>query len=254
MELIILSIVIINTILIAWLIFDRSSERAAGASGVITLDSSAIIDGRILEVAKVGFLPKNIHVPQFIIDELHNIADSADSLRRERGRFGLEVVNELGKLPGTSVEVIQTGKSDKPVDDRLVDYTKKVGGRVVSNDYALNQIAELSGVQVLNVNELNQAIRTIALPGEKVTIKIVQKGSDPKQGVGYLEDGTMVVVDRADRLIGKEITATITRVLQTSAGKMLFAEREKTGNRKNRGNGGRGSKRQGGNGRSHKKR
>lgn len=236
MELLILGMLAVNTALIVWLAADRMGERKVGASGIITLDSSAIIDGRILEIAKVGFLPRQIHVPQFIVDELHNIADSADSLRRERGRFGLEVVNELGKLPGMSLEVVQTQPSDKPADDQLVDYTKHIGGRVVSNDYALNQIAGIREVPVLNVNELSQAIRTIALPGEEVKIKLIQKGSDPKQGVGYLEDGTMVVVDKADRLIGKEVTATVTRVHQTTAGKMLFADLAKQSSTQQGGN------------------
>lgn len=230
LETIIITLLTLNILLTAWLAVGTRQQSAPKRGDVITLDSSAIIDGRILEIAKVGFLPKNIVVPQFILDELHNIADSSDSLKRERGRFGLELVNDLDGLAGMNVEIVKTPPSDEPVDDQLVDYTKELGGRVVTNDYALIQIARIKGVPVLNVNELSQAIRAIALPGEQVEIKIVQKGSDPGQGVGYLDDGTMVVVDKADRLVGKRVKAKVSRILQTSAGKMLFADRVPTGN------------------------
>lgn len=224
MELILLILISLNLLATGWLLRQRTDKPQPAGANVITFDTSAIIDGRILEVAKVGFLPTQIRVPQFILDELHNIADSADNMRRERGRFGLEVVNDLGKLPGMSVEVVETSKSDKPVDDRLVEFAEEIGGKVVSNDYALIQIARIRGVDVLNVNELSQAIRTIALPGERFELKLVQKGSDKGQGVGYLEDGTMVVVDKADRLLGKTVEVEVTRIFQTSAGKMLFAD------------------------------
>ncbi len=187
------------------------------------LDSCALIDGRIVELAQAGFVPSNLEVPQFIISELQLLADGNDSQKRERARYGLEIIQRLQQLSGVSVHISKDPvESDKLTDDKLVHLAQKINADLYTTDYNLNQVASIKGVRVLNVNELAHALRPVVLPGEIVPLKIIQTGSSKDQGVGYLEDGTMVVVDGAKNAIGKTIDIQISRSHQTVAGRMLF--------------------------------
>lgn len=200
-----------------------SSLGSKGGRKVV-LDSCALIDGRILDIANAGFTPSQIIIPRFVINELQLLADGSDSHKRERARFGLDVVQALQKSANCDVIVYKDEISKSmPTDDRLVITAKKLSADLCTIDYNLNKVAAIEGVRVLNVNELANAIRPVALPGEKKRIKIVQKGSNKDQGVGYLEDGTMVVVEGASRSIGKHVDVEVSRFIQTDAGKMLFA-------------------------------
>lgn len=202
----------------------KSTQKTDG--GVI-LDSSAIIDGRIVEIAQAGFMPGQMVVPQFIVRELQLLADGNDSHKRERARFGLDVIARLQTELPDQVRVEQTDFTDKKAtDDKLVQLAVDTKAYLCTNDFNLNKVAVTEGVRVLNVNQLAQAVRPVALPGESHTVKIVQKGSNKDQGVGYLEDGTMVVVSGAGNMIGKTADVAVTRMLQTEAGKMMFATKK----------------------------
>ncbi len=195
--------------------------------GAKMLDTNIIIDGRIADIVGSGFLAGPIVIPDFILQELRHIADSDENLKRERGRRGLDVLNRLKSSPDN--EVIIYHDPDPPrehmeVDARLVSLAARHGSVVVTNDYSVNRIARLEGVDVLNVNELAGAMRPTFLPGEELTVTVIKPGKEPGQGVGYLDDGTMVVVEQAKNLVGKMIVVSVTSVLQTNAGKMLFAE------------------------------
>lgn len=191
----------------------------------IILDTCALIDGRILELANNGFMSGLLVIPHFVLAELQHLADGSDAHKRERARFGLEVVQQLQANADLQVAI---DNSDFPtiteVDDKLVALAQKLNGQLYTTDYNLNKVADIKGVRVLNVNELAQQLRPMALPGETKSLKIVQKGSSKNQGVGYLDDGTMVVVENAARMIGDAVTVEVTRVHQTVAGKMIFAE------------------------------
>ncbi|MFH0912267.1 MAG: PIN domain-containing protein [Patescibacteria group bacterium] len=190
----------------------------------ILIDTSAIIDGRVLEIVRTGFLSGRLLVPRFVLTELQNIADSADDLRRSRGRRGLDVLGELRKEKGVTVAVIDDDfPTELEVDAKIIRLAKKRRTRLMTVDYNLNQVAQIQNVMVLNVNELNNALRPVVLPGEELQIKLIQEGKDRHQGVGYLEDGTMVVVENGQRFIGQDVTVLVTRVFQTIAGKMIFA-------------------------------
>lgn len=198
--------------------------RKRGGKKMI-LDTCALIDGRVLELSKAGFVPDELIIPEFVIHELQLLADGSDAQKRERARHGLDVVQDLQDSPNTSVTIDRSLIPEKhATDDKLVALSKKLHTPLYTTDYNLGKVAEIEGVKVLNVNELAQHLRPVALPGEKKTVKIVQKGSSHKQGVGYLDDGTMLVVEEAAGQIGKTVTAEITRVHQTVAGKMLFGE------------------------------
>lgn len=189
------------------------------------LDTCALIDGRITQLSHSGFVPDELIVPEFVLHELQLLADGADPHKRERARFGLDVVKELQDSRNCIVVIDHAVIPDKhATDDKLVALAKKRGAQLYTTDYNLNKVAEIEGVKVLNVNELAQHLRPVALPGEHKSVKIVQKGSNPKQGVGYLDDGTMVVVEDAAGYIGKTVTAEVTRMHQTVAGKMLFGD------------------------------
>lgn len=192
------------------------------------LDTNIIIDGRIADICTSGFLEGPILVPGFVLKELHQIADSADSLKRARGRRGLEVLNRLNNIPLVDVRIFENyPPGDQPTDDvdvRLVKLARELGGSVVTNDYSVNEIAQLHSVRVLNVNELAGAMRPVHLPGEEIMVSIVKEGKEPGQGVAYLDDGTMVVVEKAARHIGQLVPAVVTSALQTSAGKMIFSD------------------------------
>ncbi len=199
------------------------------SSGRILVDTSVIIDGRIADIAAAGFAPGVLVVPRFVLAELQNIADSDDAMRRGRGRRGLEVLNRLREMPGVTVEVTDEDVSGiREVDAKLVALAQRLNGHVLTTDYNLNQVAQIQGVRVLNVNELSNAIRPVVLPGEELVVRVVQPGKERHQGVGYLADGTMIVVENGDKLMGQEVVTEVTRVFQTVAGKMIFAAPRKT--------------------------
>jgi uncharacterized protein YacL len=190
----------------------------------ILVDTSVIIDGRIADIATAGFVPGRLAVPQFVLAELQNIADSDDAMRRGRGRRGLEVLNRLREMASVHVDIIeQDVPGVKEVDAKLVALAKTQNAMVLTTDYNLNRVAQIQGVRVLNVNELSNAIRPVVLPGEELAVRVVQPGKERNQGVGYLADGTMIVVENGDKLIGQEVITEVTRVFQTVAGKMIFA-------------------------------
>jgi uncharacterized protein YacL len=202
----------------------KSTSGLGESKKKLILDSSGIIDGRILQIVKTGFIDYKLIIPQFIINELQLIADGHDAHKRERARFGLDIVRELQEVaPKVIIDRTQFNNIDK-TDDKLVALGKKIKGLLYTTDFNLGKVAAVEGVDVLNVNELSQQLRPVALPGEKVTVKILQKGSSPGQGVGYLDDGTMIVVDGALRSIGKHVTVTVERMHQTVAGKMVFGK------------------------------
>lgn len=197
---------------------------AATAGNRTLVDTSVIIDGRIADIAAAGFAPGVLVVPRFVLAELQNIADSDDAMRRGRGRRGLEVLNRLRELPDVTVEITEEDAPNiREVDAKLVALAQRFGCNVLTTDYNLNRVAQIQGVRVLNVNELSNAIRPVVLPGEELVVRVVQPGKERNQGVGYLADGTMIVVENGDKLIGQEVATEVTRVFQTVAGKMIFA-------------------------------
>lgn len=194
----------------------------------ILVDTSVIIDGRIADIARAGFVPGRLVVPRFVLAELQNIADSDDAMRRGRGRRGLDVLNTLRELDDVEVEIIEDDVPGvREVDAKLVSLAQNFSCYVLTTDYNLNRVAQIQGVRVLNVNELSNAIRPVVLPGEELTVRVVQPGKERNQGVGYLADGTMIVVENGDKLIGQEVATEVTRVFQTVAGKMIFAAPKK---------------------------
>jgi uncharacterized protein YacL len=204
----------------------NSSPGSAGTrNGSILVDTSAIIDGRIADLSITGFLEGSLVVPRFVLDELRHIADSSDALRRNRGRRGLEVLGKLRQDGTVPLEVLDVGISaGEEVDAQLVKLAKGMKSAILTTDYNLNRVAEFQGVQVLNVNELANAIKSIVLPGEEMRVNIVQEGKELGQGVAYLDDGTMVVVEGGRRYINAFHDVTVTRVLQTAAGRIIFAQ------------------------------
>ena len=191
----------------------------------VLLDTSVIIDGRIADISRTGFLAYEMIIPRFVLNELQFIADSSDPLRRNRGRRGLEVLRRLQEDSKARVSIVDAEVPEaRQVDDKLVQLARKTGAAIMTNDYNLNRVAALQGVEVLNVNDLANAVKTVVLPGEPLEIRIIQEGKEVGQGVGFLDDGTMVVVENGKRMIGRTVTVTVTKVLQTSAGKMIFAQ------------------------------
>jgi uncharacterized protein YacL len=189
------------------------------------LDTSVIIDGRIADIADTGFLEGNLMVPRFVLDELQYIADSSDSLKRARGRRGLDILNRMQRSSGIYIDVVDHDfPKIKGVDAKLVALAKKTNGKILTNDFNLNKVAELQGIKILNVNELANALKPVVLPGELMTVKIIKDGKEPGQGVGYLDDGTMIIVDNAQKYQGMSVEALVTSVLQTTAGRMIFSE------------------------------
>ncbi|MEI7846972.1 MAG: PIN domain-containing protein [Chloroflexota bacterium] len=196
-------------------------------SRTILLDTSVIIDGRVADIAKTGFLPGTLLIPRFVLNELQYIADSADSLRRQRGRRGMEVLSELQKISAVSVRISDIDvEGVREVDDKLVILARQLKCPILTNDYNLNRVAELQGVIILNINELANAVKSVVLPGETMGIAIIQEGKESNQGVGYMDDGTMVVVEGGNRFIGQTRAVNVTKVLQTAAGRMIFAKPE----------------------------
>ena len=187
------------------------------------LDTSVIIDGRIADICDTAFIEGTLVVPQFILKELQLIADSSDGMKRQRGRRGLDVLDHLQKSSRVSVIISETDFPDVPdVDSKLIECAKSLGARIVTNDFNLNKVAQLQGLTVLNINELANALKPVVLPGEGMRVFILKEGKEKDQGVAYLDDGTMVVVDNSRRMIGQTIDITVTSVLQTTVGKMIF--------------------------------
>lgn len=189
------------------------------------LDTSVIIDGRIADICATGFLEGKMVVPRFVLEELQHIADSSDILKRNRGRRGLDILNKMQKEFGMQMEIIGDEQNEEiEVDAKLVSLAKKLSGKVITNDYNLNKVAELQGVSVLNINELANALKPVVLPGEEMSVQVIKDGKESGQGIGYLDDGTMIVIDGGKRFIGEEVGVLVTSVLQTAAGRMIFAK------------------------------
>src|SRR5438045_1251495 len=189
------------------------------------LDTSVIIDGRIADIAETGFLDGVIVTPQFVLRELQLVADSADSLKRNRGRRGLDILQRLQKVANLQIQIVEDDfPAVREVDLKLIELAKLYEGKIVTNDFNLNKVAQLQGVNVLNINELANALKPIVLPGETMKVFVLKEGKEYNQGVAYLDDGTMVVVDNARKMIGKNIDISVTSVLQTTAGKMIFGK------------------------------
>jgi uncharacterized protein YacL len=187
------------------------------------LDTSVIIDGRIADVCETGFLDGTLVIPQFVLKELQLVADSADSMKRNRGRRGLDILQKIQKMSGVDVTISDIDFPEvREVDLKLIELARTLHGKIVTNDFNLNKVAQLRGVEVLNINELANALKPVVLPGEFMRVFILKEGKEYNQGVAYLDDGTMVVVDNARRMISKNIDVVVTSVLQTTAGKMIF--------------------------------
>lgn len=195
----------------------------SGDSNHKILDTSVIIEGRIADLCETGFLEGTFVIPQFILHELQHIADSSDSMKRARGRRGLDVLHRIQKMVDIDVRIVENDYPQiRNVDAKLVALGKELDAKIVTNDLNLNKVAELQGVRVLNINELCNALKPVVLPGEVLRVFILKEGKEANQGVAYLDDGTMIVVDNAKRLIGKNVDAVVTSVLQTTAGRMIF--------------------------------
>ena len=212
---------------------ERDKEHAPQVQPVtqILLDTSAIIDGRIADISQTGFVSGALVVPRFVLNELQRIADSADTMRRNRGRRGLDMLNRLQKEATVPIEITDADVEDViEVDGKLVKMARTLHCPIITNDFNLNRVAELQGVKVLNINELANAVKPVLLPGEDIHIKIMQDGKELGQGVGYLDDGTMIVVEGGRQYMSMTIEVTVTRVLQTVAGRMIFAHPKQSSN------------------------
>jgi uncharacterized protein YacL len=195
-----------------------------GATNRVVIDTSAVIDGRIVDIAQTGFILGNLVVPRFVLDELQRIADSPDTMRRNRGRRGLEMLSALQKDAIAPVEISEaTYPEVAEVDAKLMAYARDHDAAILTNDYNLNRVADLQGIRVLNINELANAVKAVVHPGEEMSVRIIQEGKEAGQGVGYLDDGTMIVVEGGIRFLNEDLPITVTRVLQTVAGRMIFA-------------------------------
>jgi uncharacterized protein YacL len=204
-----------------------SKERTPVLRNVKILDTSSIIDGRIADMADTGFLEGPLLVPEFVLRELQMVADSQDGSKRQRGRRGLDVLQRVQGNSKLDIQIVQTDyASIREVDLKLIELAKELGGKIVTTDFNLNKIAHLHSVEVLNINDLANSLKPVVLPGEKMNVAILKEGKEYNQGVGYLDDGTMVVVDHARRLIGRSIEISVTSVLQTASGKMIFGKIE----------------------------
>jgi uncharacterized protein YacL len=199
--------------------------RRSGPTNRVVVDTSAVIDGRIADIAGTGFILGTLVVPRFVLDELQRIADSPDAMRRNRGRRGLEMLSALQRDAVTNVEMVEaTYPEVAEVDAKLMAYARDTGAAILTNDYNLNRVADLQGIRVLNINELANAVKSVVHPGEEMSVKVIQEGKEAGQGVGYLDDGTMIVVEGGVRYMDNEVPVNVTRVLQTVAGRMIFAQ------------------------------
>lgn len=198
-------------------------ERTLSGKGIKVLDTSVIIDGRIADICKTGFMEGVLIIPGFVLEELRHIADSSDVLKRNRGRRGLDILNKIQKELDIPVQINEQDYEDMEVDSKLVKLAKQLKGKVITNDYNLNKVCELQGVPVLNINELANALKPVVLPGEEMTVQIIKDGKELGQGIGYLDDGTMIVVDGGKKYMMQPVDVIVTSVLQTAAGRMIFA-------------------------------
>lgn len=225
--------------LTSWFSKEKTQKEGRTAGQMKLLDTSAIIDGRIADLCASGFMEGTLLIPAFVLDELQHIADSNDILKRNRGRRGLDILNRMRKEAHVKIQVyddVQDLADIHEVDAKLVQLAKRLRGKIITTDFNLNKVAELQGVKVLNVNELANALKPIVLPGEEMVVQVVRDGKEAGQGVAYLDDGTMIVVDGGKKYIGQPVRAIVTSVLQTTAGRMIFAKlktlREETGETK----------------------
>lgn len=212
-----------------WSLFPTSRPDGGGRASLMRsvkiLDTNIVIDGRIADICHSGFLEGTLYVPGFVLDELQHIADSSDALKRARGRRGLDILNEMQKdtvLVVRDFDGVEGIGGSEPVDQKLVVLAQHLNAAIITNDFNLNKVAELQGVKVLNINELANAVKPVVLPGEEMVVQIIKEGKEANQGVGYLEDGTMIVVEGGKRHIGEHLTVVVSSVLQTVAGKMIF--------------------------------
>jgi len=202
-----------------------SDEDQKSGNQLKILDTSVIIDGRVADICQTGFLEGTIVIPRFVLEELQHIADSSDVLKRNRGRRGLDILNRIQKELSMKVEIYEGNFEDiQEVDSKLVKLAKLTNGTVVTNDYNLNKVCELQNVPVLNINDLANAVKPVVLPGEEMSVQVIKDGKEQNQGIAYLDDGTMIVVEDGRNYIGKQIEVLVTSVLQTSAGRMIFAK------------------------------
>ena len=205
--------------------FSKSAQTKVSAGRPKTLDTSVIIDGRILDLLHTGFIEGKIVIPTFVLDELRHIADSSDSLKRNRGRRGLDILNEIQKQLDVPVIIKEFNTKEKiEVDSKLLKMAEKMDAYVVTNDYNLNKVAEVQGVRVLNINELANAVKPMLIPGEEMTVTIIKAGKENGQGIAYLNDGTMIVIEGGSERRGETLQVVVTSVLQTSAGRMIFTK------------------------------
>jgi uncharacterized protein YacL len=212
------------------------SKTSSRDENMKILDTSVIIDGRVADITETGFIEGPLLIPQFILGELQHIADSSDPIKRTRGKRGLEVLHHIQKQVNVDVRIVDRDfPAVKEVDAKLIELAKEVHGKIITNDSNLNKVAELQGISVLNINELANAIKPVVLPGEDMNVKILKEGKEMGQGVAYLDDGTMIVVDNGRRYMGKTIDVIVTSVLQTPAGRMIFARLKEDTGRESRG-------------------
>ncbi len=212
------------------------SKNLAQTENAKILDTSVIIDGRIADITETGFIEGALIIPQFVLNELQHIADSSDSIKRTRGKRGLEVLHHIQKQATVDVRIVDKDyPAVKEVDSKLIELAKEVRGKIITNDSNLNKVAELQGIEVLNINELANSIKPVVLPGEEINVKILKEGKEIGQGVAYLDDGTMIVVDNGRKHMGKTIDVVVTSVLQTPAGRMIFARLKEEANREAKG-------------------
>jgi len=222
-------IILIISIILAFLLGRRfgTRQKLSQYDNRVVIDTSSLIDGRILDVAKTGFLTGKFYVPKFILEELQEVADSSDPLKRNKGRRGLKILRSLKRSKFFTVEIVPDEYSHiKEIDSRLIELAKDKEAKLLTVDYNLNEVAKVNGIDVLNINELSNAIKPLYLPGEKIEVKVVQKGKERNQGVGYLPDGTMIVVEEGLRFLGRKVNAIVSRIFQTEAGRMIFCRPE----------------------------
>jgi uncharacterized protein YacL len=220
-----IGIALISQLDVGFGLAQRPDSKGISSESLKILDTSVIIDGRITDILETKFIEGVLIVPKFVLDELQQIADSSDSVKRSRGRRGLDVLNRLKKDKGTLLRITdQDFPETTEVDSKLVKLGKALDAKILTNDFNLHKVAQIQGVTVLNINLLANSLKPVVLPGEKMKIVVIKEGKDPGQGIGYLDDGTMVVVDSGKKYVGDEIFVTVTSVLQTPAGRMIFAK------------------------------
>lgn len=207
----------------SYIVYKLQRQQARSKNNAVYVDTSVLIDGRILAIAETGFITAELVIPRSVVSELQLLADGADHEKRARARHGLDIATQLRECDAVTVTLLQDGAAKNGVDERLLELAKKHGGMICTIDYNLNKVAQVEGIRVLNVNELAKNVRFSHLPGETRSLMLTQKGQDSHQGVGYIEDGTMVVVEQASKYIGRSVEVEFIRALQTDAGKMMFA-------------------------------